>query len=327
MHHRRVKELSVGERQTALEYPPEHTDHDHPLDDSDEMNVYKGACSLLGRYCFNPFLARCNCFCPTGQRRRRLLRVLLPCIILILVLLQCANYSTTRSYLSDSYLELMPPELPDYGGLEIVSLRDAPQFSRQISLDNDLAFEKYRGKLIMDEADDTGENDNHNDLANQKCRQPDWGSRFFPNCNAMHETDFSGDLQAESDCCSYLIDCGQYRDAWVVNSASSQEMFVIKSLRMKHDFSIKSIHQILLDAIVMERLTSSPRIVNIYGLCGTSVSVEYMPYNLEISVIPTDKPKNPPARVCTRVGSSETRSPDGHYPGNAKRATKQHYFR
>jgi serine/threonine protein kinase len=56
-------------------------------------------------------------------------------------------------------------------------------------------------------------------------------------------------------------------------------------LRMEHDYNIKITRQIQRDAIVMERLTSSPRIINMYGLCGASVTVQPIPYNVEEYVI------------------------------------------
>lgn len=40
------------------------------------------------------------------------------------------------------------------------------------------------------------------------------------------------------------------------------------------------------DAVVMERLTSSPRIVDIYGHCATSVHVEPVAYEVEEYVVP-----------------------------------------
>ena len=36
----------------------------------------------------------------------------------------------------------------------------------------------------------------------------------------------------------------------------------------------------------MERLTASPRIVDIYGHCGTSVWVEALPYEVEEYIVP-----------------------------------------
>ena len=41
-----------------------------------------------------------------------------------------------------------------------------------------------------------------------------------------------------------------------------------------------------MDALVMERLTSSPRIVDIYGHCASSVLTEFLPKELESTAVP-----------------------------------------
>lgn len=40
------------------------------------------------------------------------------------------------------------------------------------------------------------------------------------------------------------------------------------------------------DALIMERLSGSPRIVDIYGLCGSSVMVESLPKEVEKYIVP-----------------------------------------
>jgi hypothetical protein len=85
---------------------------------------------------------------------------------------------------------------------------------------------------------------------------------------------------------SYQRGFGQYRHAWLVNNTALKEMFILKSLRLTHDYDMETLHQVLLDAVVMERLTSSPRIINIYCHCGTSMAVQFMPDSVEQSVVP-----------------------------------------
>ena len=43
-----------------------------------------------------------------------------------------------------------------------------------------------------------------------------------------------------------------------------------------------------LDALIMERLTASPKIVDIYGHCGASVLVESLPFEVEEVIVPGD---------------------------------------
>jgi len=63
---------------------------------------------------------------------------------------------------------------------------------------------------------------------------------------------------------------------------------VLKTLRMKHDYSIQDFTGIQKDALVMERLTSSPRILDMFGHCSMSMLVQPMPYEVEEYVIPGD---------------------------------------
>lgn len=45
-------------------------------------------------------------------------------------------------------------------------------------------------------------------------------------------------------------------------------------------------HSTLRDALVMERLTGSPRIVDIYGHCGLTVTAEALPYEIDKDTVP-----------------------------------------
>jgi hypothetical protein len=54
------------------------------------------------------------------------------------------------------------------------------------------------------------------------------------------------------------------------------QTFVLKILNMELDLDYEMIEMVRMDALVMESLTSSPRIVNIYGHCSTSVATEDM---------------------------------------------------
>lgn len=71
-------------------------------------------------------------------------------------------------------------------------------------------------------------------------------------------------------------------------SWNETESVVLKMLRYKREYAQSSIKGIQTDAIVMERLTSSPRIIDIFGHCGTSTIVEPMPFEVISAVIPGD---------------------------------------
>jgi hypothetical protein len=51
-------------------------------------------------------------------------------------------------------------------------------------------------------------------------------------------------------------------------------------------FSVEQFDNIRRDAMVMERLTESPIIVDMYGFCGTSIYSELLPREVEMYVVP-----------------------------------------
>ena len=65
---------------------------------------------------------------------------------------------------------------------------------------------------------------------------------------------------------------GYYRDVWVFDQPDLEVKCILKRSRYSFDFTIKTFHTTLRDALIMERLSGSPRIVDLYGHCGSSVS-------------------------------------------------------
>ena len=61
---------------------------------------------------------------------------------------------------------------------------------------------------------------------------------------------------------------------------------MMKTLRWEHALGVKNVQSVLRDALVMERLTHSPRIVDIYAHCSTSILAEALPYEVEEYVVP-----------------------------------------
>jgi hypothetical protein len=109
-----------------------------------------------------------------------------------------------------------------------------------------------------------------------------WQSQSFPTCSLIHEYDLSriGDvfspgyrprsigLQHSSDSFDYRLGGGYWRDVWSVRYY--QEQIVLKTLRYHHDATARVFDRHRRDALVMERLSYSPWIVDIYGYCGNS---------------------------------------------------------
>jgi serine/threonine protein kinase len=58
----------------------------------------------------------------------------------------------------------------------------------------------------------------------------------------------------------------------------TSEKVVLKAINTKnHDFDENILENSRMEALILERLSSSPRIVDQYGACGTSTFLEYMP--------------------------------------------------
>ncbi|KAL7560676.1 hypothetical protein ACA910_001358 [Epithemia clementina (nom. ined.)] len=100
-----------------------------------------------------------------------------------------------------------------------------------------------------------------------------WQKESKPNCNSVHEYDMT---QVK------ILNHGYWRDVWKVPSTSrkhpAQAEAVLKTQRFEHGFSERSnIERHRVDAMVMEHHTSSPWIMNVYGVCATSSISEFAP--------------------------------------------------
>ena len=64
---------------------------------------------------------------------------------------------------------------------------------------------------------------------------------------------------------------GGFRNAWLLDDV---EPFVFKRLKLKRKIGFFQMHKIHRESIIMERLTASPRVIDIYGYCSTSIFSE-----------------------------------------------------
>lgn len=126
-----------------------------------------------------------------------------------------------------------------------------------------------------------------------------WQTIFYPTCNVLHEItmmhseedyDPKGhDLADESvdeiedddddtvpsiEETTLLSMQGSWRSVWKYQDAVN-DTAVLKVLKHSREFDHESFAYHITDAIVMERLTSSPHIINAYGFCGQSVLTEF----------------------------------------------------
>ena len=181
-----------------------------------------------------------------------------------------------------------------FGGLEFVGPFGKPRVTR---LDEGTVAEFYLAKMH----NDTGRIDIAHEHADEiadienSCRRNSWMQSYKPLCNAMHELDLTFDFNEERAGLgdhqifdSFYISHGYWRDVWVVHQRDQDVKSILKKSRWTHNFNAEVFSMTLNDALVMERLTKSPRIVDVYGHCAYSVWVEAIPFEVESVIIPGD---------------------------------------
>jgi hypothetical protein len=133
---------------------------------------------------------------------------------------------------------------------------------------------------------------NEMSIARGKCPyKKDWQDHTYPTCNNVHEIDFFNMLQKvantdESKQVHYL-GTGGSRDTWkifdkhIINNKNYrynntiQHPLAFKTLRIDREYTWPRVDHQRIDAIVSERLTASPHVVDIYGYCGTATINEF----------------------------------------------------
>lgn len=114
----------------------------------------------------------------------------------------------------------------------------------------------------------------------------EWQTTFHPTCNGIHEIDFIQQSQPDLAGDVHLFGTkGYWRNAWRVDfsckklnethTGSCQDSVVMKTLKYHHNFEDAHYEHDRIDAVAMERLTSSPHVINIFGFCAHSVVTEY----------------------------------------------------
>jgi len=181
----------------------------------------------------------------------------------------------------------------DFGTLNLKSTKQG-RFNRVIHPDDRDRYEDERlRQLNRMDLEPTVEKYDHDDEQDYKeCRRPNWKSAYYPNCNAFHEmgmeriydTHITSLVDKAYD--SYLFSHGYYRDAWLVDNVEKHERAVLKTVRMKHDYTPRIFTNVQRDAVIMERLTSSPYIVKMFGHCAASLTVQPIDFEIEEYIVP-----------------------------------------
>merc|ERR1740139_386379 len=114
----------------------------------------------------------------------------------------------------------------------------------------------------------------------KRCRRTSWHKLYHPNCNQFHETEVMSRFNK-------YLGSGYYRDVFLVRNNPDDPDLVYKLNRIpENPFAYDRYEFIRMDALIMERLTSSPRIPDIHGHCGTSMLTEYLNREIETEMIP-----------------------------------------
>eukprot|EP00980_Cylindrotheca_fusiformis_P028444 scaffold22599_cov139-Cylindrotheca_fusiformis.AAC.35 len=105
------------------------------------------------------------------------------------------------------------------------------------------------------------------------CRRVKEHRLSFPTCNTYHEISF---IESRAK----YLNAGAYRQVMVAdhNYENSKEKIILKDIHYNFEATLENYEFVRMDAIVAERLTASPRIYDIYGLCGLGIVSEFFPH-------------------------------------------------
>ena len=187
------------------------------------------------------------------------------------------------------------PSVPDYGGLDL-----SFPTKREIS-----KMEYNYNISLWDGYQDTNIYKHYEFTSTTKCHNVNWRYLYHPNCNFFHELNFLDDDNNASDSSSkaQYINSGFYRDVFsfeqviqepsnfnkegqTTTAATTHDTMALKTLKLIHNITRENILEIATEALVMERLVSSPRIMNIYGHCSTTVATEFVENEIENVIVP-----------------------------------------
>lgn len=106
-----------------------------------------------------------------------------------------------------------------------------------------------------------------------------WQLQTFPTCNSLHETDMAhayAHVHPPTGSSLVFLTSGFWRDVWLLHNATSLDgKAVLKTQRFMHIVTERNFDRNRRDALVMERLTKSRWILNVYGFCGNTGLYEY----------------------------------------------------
>ena len=122
----------------------------------------------------------------------------------------------------------------------------------------------------------------------ETCRRSNWHTQQFPNCNTLHELTLHRPYSrtALQDYNVTYKGRGSFRATWLWDRPDLHTEFIVKVLRYGSVFGHRRFYDMHQEAIIMERLSASPRIVDIYGFCGATIMGEHMHREITPLIVP-----------------------------------------
>lgn len=105
-----------------------------------------------------------------------------------------------------------------------------------------------------------------------------WQTESKPTCNSIHERDL-GFLTYDTDYQALeqvrLLAHGYFRDVYMVKDSDFQTNVALKTGRWERIYDAYMMERHRMDAVVMDQLTRSPHVMDIYGFCGMGGLFEF----------------------------------------------------
>ena len=140
-----------------------------------------------------------------------------------------------------------------------------------------------RGRTVdFDEEDFISLEDEFEPRPKECVPMKEWQTKSFPTCNSIHELDIMNGLlrkvlaKLEPKPMSFetnILAKGGMRLAWsasINKSPWGTDKFIVKTLKWQRNYTEEIYEHNRIDALLSERLTKSPNIIDIYGFCGNS---------------------------------------------------------
>lgn len=159
------------------------------------------------------------------------------------------------------------------------------------------------------------------------CELQDWQKSSHPNCIEMHQLDLklllgysiaskrflqSSTLSIENG--GKYLSSGLWRDVWSLPTGYNpdllplqQDQVVLKMMKPEHEVQLRNFERHRREAVVMDMLTASPRIVDLYSFCGNSLITEYLPMDLAKFLGTDDEHKKQKQETSHRTINSQQR--------------------